>query len=147
MRQVLRTTAPTRQLTLVNSGKPHPRCGWEAQARPCPLRRIRRWRLPEPRRPRPTPDVLAYRPADVIRQTVFPTSQAMSSAPDLSIATITGRLRALLSPSKNPVTTSLTIPLGCAVEWHEDDLVSIEALAVPAAVLPDKGAAAIGVVM
>ncbi len=50
--------------------------------------------------------------AGVTRQTVFPTSSAISSAPVLSIANPTGRPRACPSASRKPVTTSSALPFG-----------------------------------
>jgi hypothetical protein len=49
---------------------------------------------------------------DVTRQTVLPTSSAINSAPDLSMATPTGRPRASLLLFRKPVTTSCAMPLG-----------------------------------
>ena len=51
-------------------------------------------------------------PADVTRQTVFPTSSAIKRAPVLSTATPTGRPRASPSALRNPVTTSSALPFG-----------------------------------
>ena len=53
-----------------------------------------------------------YLPAEVTRQTVFPTSSAIRSAPVLSTASPTGRPRALPSASRKSVTTSSALPLG-----------------------------------
>ena len=49
---------------------------------------------------------------DVTRQTVFPTSSAISKAPVLSTATPTGRPRASPFAFRNPVTTSSALPFG-----------------------------------
>jgi len=46
------------------------------------------------------------------RHTVFPTSSAISNAPDLSTASSTGRPRALPSLLRKPVTTSSAFPFG-----------------------------------
>lgn len=51
-------------------------------------------------------------PAAVTRQTVFPTSSAIRSPPDLSIASPTGRPRAWFSLLRKPVTTSCAMPSG-----------------------------------
>jgi hypothetical protein len=53
-----------------------------------------------------------YWPAGVTRQTVFPTSSAISRAPDLSMASPTGRPRAFSSEFRKPVTTSSALPVG-----------------------------------
>jgi glutathione synthase/RimK-type ligase-like ATP-grasp enzyme len=50
--------------------------------------------------------------AALTRQTVLPTSSAMSSAPRESMATPTGRPRASPSSSRNPVSTSTGAPAG-----------------------------------
>ena len=51
-------------------------------------------------------------PAEVTRQTVFPTSSAIRSAPVLSMARPTGRPRAFPLASRKSVTTSSALPLG-----------------------------------
>ena len=56
--------------------------------------------------------IAVYRSAAVTRQTVLPTSSAISRAPVLSTATPTGRPRASLITFKNPVTTSSGLPFG-----------------------------------
>ena len=53
-----------------------------------------------------------YWPAEVTRQTVFPTSSAIRSAPVLSTASPTGRPLAFPSASRKSVTTSSAFPLG-----------------------------------
>src|ERR1700760_5041389 len=55
---------------------------------------------------------VSHFPADVTRQTVFPTSSAIRSAPVLSIATATGRPCASPLAFRNPVTTSSALPFG-----------------------------------
>jgi hypothetical protein len=53
-----------------------------------------------------------YCPAELTRQTVFPTSLAISSAPVLSMANPTGRPLAFPSAFRKSVTTSSALPLG-----------------------------------
>ena len=80
----------------------------------------------------------------VTRQTVLPTSSAISSAPDLSIARPTGRPRACSSLVQKSGDDVLRHAVGLPVaERHEDHLVAIQWIAIPAAVFADKGAAAI----
>jgi hypothetical protein len=76
-----------------------------------------------------------YRPSEVTRQTVLPTSSAINNAPVLSTATPTGRPRASPFAFRNPLTTSSRLAVRmAAAEGHEHDFVAVELLAVPAPV-------------
>ena len=82
--------------------------------------------------------------AELTRQTVFPTSSAIKSAPVLSIASPTGRPRAFPFASRKSVTNILRFAIGpAAAEGHENDPVTVEDRPVPATVFADEGAATI----